>query len=314
MFSANITENMGRGRKPSNKDYYFGQREEDAVIAYNQALTNGEKNEIYNDILKPAFTKMVESIIRRYHLYGPEEEYDETFNDTLSFMLTKMGCYKQSGWCYTEIEAPAKEGELGYVTMCPSEFEEKCKDVVETDPKKVVVVNELDDSYGQLDEPIFFKYYELKKFTNKAYSYLQTIVKNYLIQKQKLYKRKIERNTPYEEVNETIENNTRYSETDDEDDSIAIELLKNITQELQKTMNSDMVSQMNPNEVKIGMAINELLRNWEEILGDGGSNKLNKSSVLYFLRETTRLSTKDVRDARKKFIKMYKDMKHNMLN
>jgi hypothetical protein len=33
---------------------------------------------------------MIESIIRRYKLYIPDEEFEETFNDTISFLMTKI--------------------------------------------------------------------------------------------------------------------------------------------------------------------------------------------------------------------------------
>ena len=60
---------------------YFYEREEKAVSDYNKADTFEEKNKIYSEILHPALTKMVESIIRRYRLYIPDEEYDLTFTD-----------------------------------------------------------------------------------------------------------------------------------------------------------------------------------------------------------------------------------------
>jgi hypothetical protein len=44
-----------------------------------------------------------------------------------------------------------------------------------------------------------------------------------------------------------------------------------------------------------------------------GSNKLNKSTVLYQLREMTRLSTKEVRDSMKKYKKAYYTVKEKML-
>ena len=37
---------------------------------------------------------MIESIIRRYNLYPPDEIFQETFDDTLSFLLTKIEHYK----------------------------------------------------------------------------------------------------------------------------------------------------------------------------------------------------------------------------
>jgi hypothetical protein len=87
-----------RGRKPKNKNY-FGQEEETAVLDYLSVEDMETKNFIYNDKLKPAFEKMIESIIRKYHLYVPEETYEETFYDTLSFLMTKtnrFNCDKQT--------------------------------------------------------------------------------------------------------------------------------------------------------------------------------------------------------------------------
>lgn len=79
-----------RGRKPSAAPKgYFYEKQEQAVLDYLQAETAEEKNAIYCDVLKPAFKKMIESIIRRYKLYIPDEDFEDTFNDTLSFLLTK---------------------------------------------------------------------------------------------------------------------------------------------------------------------------------------------------------------------------------
>lgn len=82
-----------RGRKPKNKNY-FGEEQENAVREYLACDDLETKNLIYNEILKPAFEKMVESIIRAYRLYIPEETYEETFNDTLSFLITKAGHFQ----------------------------------------------------------------------------------------------------------------------------------------------------------------------------------------------------------------------------
>lgn len=83
-----------RGRKPKEKSTgYFYEEQEKAVIDYLNAETAEEKNRIYCDVLKPAFKIMIESIIRRYKLYIPNEEFENTFNDTLSFLLTKADKY-----------------------------------------------------------------------------------------------------------------------------------------------------------------------------------------------------------------------------
>ena len=70
---------------------------------------------------------------------------------------------------------------------------------------------------------------------------------------------------------------------------------------------------LNENEIKVGKALVMLLKNWEEVLPNGGSNKLQKSSVLYFLREETMMSTKEVRDNMKKYKNIYKFIKKSCL-
>ena len=97
-----------RGRKPSSeRKGYFYENEEEAFIKYLTAPTMAEKNDIFNNVLFPAFTKMIESIIRRYNLYPPEESFQETFDDTLSFLLSKIehfdtdSGYKAYSYCGT---------------------------------------------------------------------------------------------------------------------------------------------------------------------------------------------------------------------
>lgn len=81
-----------RGRKPTNKYKvgYFYEDEEKAVSDYIKATTVEQKNKIFEDFLKPALKKMIESIIRRYNLYPPGEEFEETFADALSHIIEKI--------------------------------------------------------------------------------------------------------------------------------------------------------------------------------------------------------------------------------
>jgi hypothetical protein len=58
---------------------------------------------------------------------------------------------------------------------------------------------------------------------------------------------------------------------------------------------------LNETQIKVGMALVELLSNWEDLFAKMGSNKFNKSSILLFLKETTLLSTKEIRDSMKVF-------------
>ena len=238
-----------RGRKPSNKRKgYFFEEEENAVKSYLETADKDKKDEIYNTMLRPAFDKMISSIIRRYHLYVPDEEYEQTFNDTLSYLLTKLSNFNP---------------EKGY----------------------------------------------------KAYSYCGTVAKNYLKAKNIQYIRHNERNIPYDDVFNDIYNDAYYSQTTDETTfkKEAPGLLSGIAVEIEKMLCEPEKNNLNENEIKVGIALVELLNNWEEIFADG-SNKLNKSSVLYFLREETMMSTKEVRDNMKKYKVIYNILRESALS
>lgn len=99
---------MARGKKNNDdKKGYFYEKEEKAVINYLVEEDSSLKNKIFEEELLPAFTKMIESIIRRYKLYLPDEMFDETFNDTISFLMTKIDYfnpnsgYKAYSYCGT---------------------------------------------------------------------------------------------------------------------------------------------------------------------------------------------------------------------
>ena len=241
----NITTMAKRGRKPkTERKGYFYEEQEEAVKKYLEASSTDERNEIFNSTLKPAFTKMIESIIRRYKLYVPEEEFKETFDDTLSFLSSKMANF---------------------------------------DPEK----------------------------HHKAYSYYGTICKNYLIYKINQFKKKIERNEQYDDVYERFQNNSNYSYDEDSEENVAEILIKKVTDKINNMIENDNLTE---NEKKVGMAMCELFENWEDILCSNGSNKLQKSSILYFLREETLMSTKDLRENMKKFKDVYYILKDNEVN
>ena len=101
---------MKRGRKPKEKKGYFYENEEQAVTDYINSKSLEEKNQIFVSTLYPAFTKMIESIIRRYKLYVPDEEFEQTFNDTISYLLTKITNFKSISTMYEQLENPYEEG------------------------------------------------------------------------------------------------------------------------------------------------------------------------------------------------------------
>lgn len=231
-----------RGRKPKEKKGYFYDTEEEAIVKYINETDTVEKNRIFNNILYPAFTKMIESIIRRYKLFVPDEEFEQNFNDTISYLLTK--------------------------------------------------INHFNPDSG-----------------HKAYSYCGTVCRNYLMYKCSQYYKKKLRNSSYDDVYDEISNDEKFSTEDDNYSNIAEKLIVKISDEIEDMINHRDENGLNDNEVLVGKSLITLLRNWEEVLPDNGSNKLQKSSVLYFLREDTMMSTKEIRENMKRYKNAYNMLK-----
>jgi len=241
-----------RGRKPgkSRKGYWYEEQEE-KFREYLRCENKEEKEKIFNTVLKPAFTKMTESIIRRYNLYPPDESFQETFDDTMSFLMTKIENF---------------------------------------DP---------DSGY-------------------KSYSYCGTIIKNYLIYKINQFVKNQKRNSSYDAYNteemSDITDALRYSYNGGQNNlEFLNELMRKTAKDIQNELDDPVKNKLTDNQIKVGKALVEILTNWEELFARTGSDKFNKSSILFFLKETTLLSTKDIRDSMKGFKASYYLLKKQML-
>lgn len=284
-----------RGRKPKERKGYFYETEEQAVIDYISTTDKEEKNKIFNDYLYPAFVKMIESIIRRYNLYCSDEEFQQTFDDTLSYLMSKICHYKDTIYEYEEIDF-IPQNEIP-VIVTEDKKKEFFKNVTETNPK-FLVIDYFDDS---------FKYYELKERKYKAFSYCQTVVRNYLIYKRMQLVKDQQRNTSYDTISETFENDTRFSTENQDSYILAEKLISKTSKEIREMIESPEKYNLSDKEIKVGYALCDLLdnNNWENLIKGEDSNKLLKSSVLYFLREETLMSTKEIRDNMRSFKKLY---------
>ena len=234
-----------RGRKTKNeRKGYFYEEQEQAVIDYINAYDKETKELIFNTTLKYAFTKMVESIIRRYNLYVPDEEFQETFDDAMSFILTKLDNFS------------ADKG-------------------------------------------------------TKAYSYCGTICKNYLIFKNNQFNKRKTKHLSYEEYVDDMKLEDKYIDEPNQFKSAAPQIIIQLSDEIKNVI--EKTPTLNENEKKVGYALVDVLDNWENILDDNGSNKLNKSSFLSFVRETTLLDTKEIRDSMKRYKTLYKIIKNDIM-
>lgn len=238
--------------KKERKGYFYEEQEE-AVKQYLLSKDNVERNRIFNNILRPAFTTMIESIIRRYNLHIPNEEFDDTFNDTISFLMSKIEHFN---------------------------------------PEK------LSKKTG-------------KPF--KAYSYCGTVCKNYLLHKRIEYGKELERASSYDEMSEEINDDVRFSDNNVDEYNLLEDVMLHTADAIREIMKEDVKNSLSEKEIRVGNALVDFMENWEDIMSVEGSNKLNKSTVLYQLREMTRLTTKEVRDSMKKYKKAYYIVKERVL-
>ena len=297
-----------RGRKPKEKKGYFYTSEETAIVNYINETDINVKNEIFNEIIYPALTKMIESIIRRYKLFIPDEDFDQNFNDTISYLLTKIENFKPVITGYDVIEDISNLN-VNFIEMSEEEIKPKMRNASPEDPEYVFVY------LGEDKETLESKFLFLKKETHKykAYSYCGTVCKNYLMFKSTQYQKKKQKNISYDNIIDELANNSKYSTEEDNNTKIAEKLVFKMGNEIESMINDYDKYSLNENEIKVGKALVMLLKNWEEVLPNGGSNKLQKSSVLYFLREETMMSTKEVRDNMKKYKNIYKFIKKSCL-
>ena len=156
-----------RGRKPSKNSngYYFCAEQEKAVVDYLSSEDAVEKDKIFRTFLKPAFTKMIESIIRRYNLYPPDEEFNDTFNDTMSFLLTKLSYFDPS----KKYKAYSYCG-----TICKNYLIYKINQFTKNQKRNISYDNPYDSTGGELNNNISFSYDE----TNPAATFIMELTGN----------------------------------------------------------------------------------------------------------------------------------------
>ena len=306
-----------RGRKPKERKGYFYEKEEQAIVDYTSSTNQEEKNRIFNTVLMPALTKMIESIIRRYKLFVPEEEFQQTFNDTISYLLTKINNFKSEMWLYEEFSGEPTEPP---VDLTKTGFIELKKTINEHSPKFVRVFDDVKEQYWpkeneEIESMKLFTIYKLELRHYKAYSYCGTVCKNYLIYKNIQYTKNKQRNLPYDEMLDDFSKDPKYTVPEEDGHYSMVErLIKEMSSEIKTMMSEREKNALTDNEMKVGVALTELLDHWEEVLNVDGSNKLQKSSVLYFLREETMMTTKEVRDNMKSFKKAYYILKKGMID
>lgn len=231
-----VKKKRGRKPNPNKQTGYFYEEEENAFKEYVESTDQTYRDKLFREKLYPALKKMIESIGRRYRLFTPSEDSEDTFCDTMSFLMTK--------------------------------------------------VNNFDASKGY-----------------KAYSYCGTVCKHYLLSKRTQDMKRTETTLSYDDMFGGAKQDDRID--DGGVNTFHSDLISDTIDEITRIVSDENPEEITENERKVGYALLELLKNWEDIFVRIETKKFNKTSVYYFIREYTLLSAKDVRDAMKRYKSLY---------
>jgi hypothetical protein len=284
----------------NERKLYFNEKEEQAVLDYIMTNSKEEKNRIYNEILIEPFRKMKESILRKYPIHIGNYDMDEVESNALTHLIEHMVKYKP----YTIKHKLKNDDDWSKISDEYKFF--YYEDALET-------LKELRSNESE---------YEYKIFNAKAFSYCQTIIRNYYKDHgRKSYTEKMT-NLSYDDYLEEIEHNTEYIYEIGNDYHDELQNLINVViDRIEDKIDND--ENIKNNEIIVGDAIINIFKNWHKLFmeesPDGKyqkkvTNKYEKNKILFFLKEQTGLTTKEIRIALKPFKDIYFEEKDDYLN
>lgn len=279
--------------KKYDNTQYFGDREEQAVIDYINSDSLDEKNKIYNNILIEPFRKMIQSILRRYPIHIGNYDMEEVEANALGHLIDHMIRYKP----YiiernNTVNKNDKWNKLG----------DNFRFIHKEDADNILdKLNAVNDGYVY------------RIFNSKAFSYCQTIVRNYYKDHGKKSYTEKTINLSYDDYCDEIMKKPDYVYEMNDDDNTRLENLINVVvNKIEDEINNN--DSLKNNEIIVGDAIINVLKNWNVLFmedsPDGNynkrvTNKFAKNKILLFLKEQTGLSTKEIRVAIKPFKEIY---------
>jgi len=268
---------------------YFAEKEEHAVIDYITGNTAEGKNRIYNEILLVPFRKMIESILRRYPIHIGNYDIVEVESNARTHLIEHMIKYRPFIIEYNKVGTTKWVKSAVYRYFLIEEANEKLKTLVKDE----------DHNY--------------RIFNSRAYSYCQTIIRNYYKDHSKKSYIEKKTNLSFDDHIDEINENIEYSyEIETETEHHFEKLINTVVEKIETRINND--TNMKKNEVIVGDAIVNVLKNWhilfQEDTPEGKynkrvTNKFAKNKILLFLKEQTGLSTKEIRIGIKPFKEIY---------
>lgn len=278
---------------------YFADKEEQAVIDYIVSNSIEEKNDIYNKILINPFRKMIESILRRYPIHIGNYDMEEVESNALTHLIEHMVKYRPFIIERKPISPIIVDGE---VIDKWKKLGNQYRFIYLKDANNV-----LDELNSTNDE------YNYRLFISKAFSYCQTIIRNYYKDhgKKSYTEKKI--NLCFDDYVDEVNNNKDYSyEMELENQHILEKIIDGVINKIENKIECDL--NIKKNEVLVGDAIINVLKNWEILFMEDSpegsydkrvTNKFAKNKILLYLKEQTGLTTKEIRIGIKPFKEIY---------
>ena len=277
-------------KKATNTNQYFAEKEEQAVIDYIMSDSLEEKNTIYNEILLKPFNIMKETILRRYPVHIGNYDMNEVESNALVHLIDHMIKYRPFIIERRKKNSDDKWNKLG-------------------DKYRFIYYDDVICKLESIDD----EEYDYRIFNSKAYSYCQTIIRNYYKDHSK--KSYVERKTnlSFDDYVDEINENIEYTyEMEMENQHQLEKLINNVIEKIEDRIDNDTV--IKKNEIVVGDAIVNVLRNWQILFMEDSpegkynkrvTNKFAKNKILLYLKEQTGLSTKEIRIGIKPFKEIY---------
>jgi hypothetical protein len=293
-----MTKKRAKKKKP-----YFADQEENAVVEYIITDSVERKHQLYNTVLSEPFRMMTETILRRYPTHIGNYDIHEVEANALTHLIEHMIKYRPF------IIEYRKKGDYTEITV-----DENGNKIGKWEKSKVYKYLIREDAEVKLAELQSIESdFEYRIFEARSFSYCQTIVRNYYKDHgKKSYNEKLSNLSWEDHSSDIMEQKEYLYEIDNEEKSDLEELIEIAIVSIRDRIDEDGTLKMN--EVIVGEAIIDVLSNWHilflEETPDGKfnkkiTNKYQKNKILNFLKEQTRLNTKEIRMSMKPFKEIY---------
>lgn len=253
---------------------YFGPVEEEKYRDFIKETDPVKKNRIYNQYLKEPFIKMTECIVRRYELYTPNERFEDTVNDIISYLITVADKYDP--------------------TKCKRAFS-YCQTIV----RNTALAKRVGEYKRSLRESPIESHWSIgNSFNDDDQVYHDGEISS--IHGTDLLDNDSE-NADFSLNNE----NDNTLDNIEHDDYVTRVFVKMVDQ-IKDMVDDPGEYNLTEDEIKVGRALVYCMESWHNILPEQTTVKCTKNMLLYGLRENTLLDEAKIRKALQRYKDIYK--------